>query len=40
MIEHQTEIAGAMMRAGMLVGEEVAARVMERARHTPPPQTP
>jgi hypothetical protein len=40
MIEHQTEIASAMMRAGMLVGQEVAVRVIERARQTPPPLTP
>jgi hypothetical protein len=29
-----------MMRAGMLVGQEVAVRVIERARQTPPPLTP
>ena len=40
MIEHQAEIAGAMMRAGMLVGQEVGARVVERARQSPPPHTP
>ena len=40
MVEHQTEITTAMMRAGMLVGEEVVARVVERARQNPPPHTP
>lgn len=40
MIENQAEIAGAMMRAGMLVGQEVGARVVERARQNPPPHTP
>lgn len=40
MIAKQPEIAGAMMRAGMIIGQEVAARVIERARQTPAPNTP
>ncbi|MBX3429460.1 MAG: DUF2059 domain-containing protein [Hyphomonadaceae bacterium] len=39
-VANQNEIAAAMMRAGMLVGQEVAARVIERARQRPAPQTP
>jgi hypothetical protein len=40
MIENQAEIAGAMMQAGMIIGQEVALRVIERARQTPAPYTP
>lgn len=38
--ENQNEIAAAMMQAGMLVGQEVAARVLERVRRQPAPHTP
>jgi len=40
MIEHQAEIAGAMAQAGMVIGEEIAARMIERMRQSPPPHTP
>ncbi|MEQ1493665.1 MAG: DUF2059 domain-containing protein [Terricaulis sp.] len=39
-VENQTEIAAAMMQAGMLVGQEVAARVLDRVRRQPAPHTP
>lgn len=38
--ENQNEIAAAMMQAGMLVGQEVAARVLERVHRQPAPHTP
>ena len=36
-VQRQSEISGAMMRAGMIIGEEVAARALERVAQTPPP---
>lgn len=39
-VQRQSEISGAMMRAGMIIGEEVAARALERVAQTPPPHTP
>jgi hypothetical protein len=40
MVEHQAEIAGAMMQAGIVIGDEVATRVLERSRASPPPDHP
>jgi hypothetical protein len=40
MSAHQTEIAGAMMQAGAIIGQEVGLRVMERVRTQPAPDTP
>lgn len=40
MVENQAEIAGAMMQAGTILGQEVAMRVLERTRQAPVPHTP
>jgi len=40
MIRNQAEVAGAMMRAGAIIGQEIAPRVAERMRGYQPPHTP
>lgn len=40
LIENQAEIAGAMMQAGVIIGQEIALRIQERLRTTPAPNTP
>lgn len=40
MMERQPEVAGAMMRAGAIIGAEITPRIAERMRQLPPPHTP
>lgn len=40
MVENQAEISGAMMQAGMIIGQEIAPRITERMRQSPPAHTP